>query len=437
MQDNDFTHLGWVPCLNGHLDFGLMRPGIQGGFTNNTLDLKTSCINFAYAGNADSHARKIILQSKVDWRDKKPAEEYDGLYRIIVMAKVRTADNMDERKLTGAIYIYRPAIFEQTSANKSIPWLKIIHESNNSLLAWKEKKLHENWPATQQRLNKLYTELEKELNRRSKEQNHFWKLGFEIESNGLLSIENRTILSKGFTESEAYIIARQAYYYLKYSLHHHKHHDQQADSLTTLIPIKNQHDHLKIICQLKRELTHIKRTLQNTDIVAIDEAQGILSYANSFLATLEEGKKLPIEIIMREREYLHAQASSFEAKQNYNQHTAELMAYERNAVTVWFGWLLAVIAIITAFLINDVHILEEETILPPNKFFTLSLILVAALIFLYRKIVGYRQRLKLRDRTFFKVVRKKQELPRNVFKSRPAIFFGLIKEDIKRLFNKK
>ena len=27
-------YIGWIPCINGHLDFGLMRPGIQGGFTD-------------------------------------------------------------------------------------------------------------------------------------------------------------------------------------------------------------------------------------------------------------------------------------------------------------------------------------------------------------------------------------------------------------------
>ena len=29
----DYRYVGWIPCVNGHLDFGLTKVGIKGGFT--------------------------------------------------------------------------------------------------------------------------------------------------------------------------------------------------------------------------------------------------------------------------------------------------------------------------------------------------------------------------------------------------------------------
>ncbi len=53
----DYTHIGWIPCINGHLDYGLMSPGISGSFTNKKLqDPKTTKINYGFLKQYDHHA---------------------------------------------------------------------------------------------------------------------------------------------------------------------------------------------------------------------------------------------------------------------------------------------------------------------------------------------------------------------------------------------
>ena len=111
-------YIGWIPCINGHLDFSLMKPGIQGGFTNkSSKDQHTIEINTSLLKYSDSHCRHIILQSKVDWRDSSTFPSESGKFRVVVTAKVTESNSMDDRCLIGNILIY-PAGGEPTDKSK-------------------------------------------------------------------------------------------------------------------------------------------------------------------------------------------------------------------------------------------------------------------------------------------------------------------------------
>lgn len=94
----EYQYLGWIPCISGHLDFGLMKPGISGGFTNKDIkDNKTNHINFGYLAQKDHHARRVMLQSKVDWQYRLSDKEYDGSFRVFVIAEASESACMDNQ----------------------------------------------------------------------------------------------------------------------------------------------------------------------------------------------------------------------------------------------------------------------------------------------------------------------------------------------------
>jgi hypothetical protein len=73
-----------------------------------------------------------------------------------------------------------------------------------------------------------------------------------------LSLNN---LDGNFTQTDEYVLCRQAFYFLKYSLHTHKHHTNTLDSLTTVHPINDDPIKLgkRLIFDLKQSLVDINR----------------------------------------------------------------------------------------------------------------------------------------------------------------------------------
>ncbi len=282
-MEND-TYIGWIPCINGHLDFGLMRVGIKGGFTNvKSKDSRVIEENFTCSDRGDSHDRRIVLQSKVDWRDSPEFPIDSGEFRVIVTAEVNKSDSMDERRLIGNLLIY--PLSAEPRNTKQRHMMNVHHLCH---LIESNENRHENF----NRLNCITSAKEVVDNL-----SYFsCSVRFEIEPNGITHLnynsENPT-LDKG----SRYLIARQAFYYLKYSIHTHKHHTAKQDSLTTITPIHGEDDTdksiagLHLICQLKRELTFIQR-IQNADGKEhpTNNAAGIIAYAKSLILSLAQSK---------------------------------------------------------------------------------------------------------------------------------------------------
>lgn len=286
----EYQYLGWIPCISGHLDFGLMKPGISGGFTNKDIkDNKTNHINFGYLAQKDHHARRVMLQSKVDWQDRLSDKEYDGSFRVFVIAEASESACMDNRELHGSVYIYPTSEQEGSKAqNREKPWFQTIHEAQE--IYDRSNGNVDGWGESRSQLNRCYERLKEEL-----EAMGFWRVDFKAASGGLVYLSTPTEQHRPLSDNEKYLITRQAYYYIKYSLHSHKHHQAEQDSLTTIVPYDPSTDGkrdaaLKMLCQLKRELTHIKRTLTQEQGLYSDDALGILSYMGSLLTTLHTRK---------------------------------------------------------------------------------------------------------------------------------------------------
>jgi hypothetical protein len=397
----NYSHIGWIPCINGHLDFGLMIPGIAGSFTNNSLkDPKVTSINYGSIYRDNHHARKIILQSKVDWKDNKN-EDTNGDFRVILIAEANESNNLDERRLKGSLYIYPLSSEPTLDCGKSeLPWFEPIHSANDSLNEYKNKKLGD-WGETRDKLNINYLNLYQILNNNATNpiKEHFYKIDFEVNNNGL------TKLSLGFSsiddihENEKYLLIRQAFYYVKYSLHSHKHHFSQEDSLTTVVPIETEptlkcQTGLRLLGQLKRELTSIKRTYSNGGNRTFCDEQGIIAYMNSFCVSLRNDGYLTDKLYEREVEYLKSIKESFsvqtDKQDKKNSRTAEIKSIYR----VYIAWGLSLISVVWLTTIKNFINYEQEAKIANSYSLSEHIVILIALLmaslYIYKKQVSYK-----------------------------------------------
>lgn len=343
----EFTHLGWIPCINGHLDFGLMKPSINGGFTNlKGIDKKITSVSYSHSfRNNFHHARRFMMQSKVDWRDTVKIN-YDGWFRVFLIAESNESDSLDERNLDGHIYIYQ-AILEPKKRKQRQDLLQFseIHEAKKKLDNYKKNPENYSWPDVTLQLDQHY----ENLSNCFQTMQEAYAVRFKVDHNGItyLNIDP----SCKVDDETAYVIIRQAFYYLKYSLHEHKHHDNQTDSLTTITPFKNTDEEksacaLKLIGQLKRELTTIKRSYSLGEKVQHSDAQGIISYLNSLIETCYQSKFIDKETKDREKEYLKSVSSSFSAQTKKIDTKESSIEKIRTRNRIVFGWSLSLISIL-------------------------------------------------------------------------------------------
>lgn len=333
----EFSYIGWIPCINGHLDFGLMHVGIRGGFTNsNSTDDNAIDVSFPCSTHSDSHDRRIVLQSKVDWRDSDEFHKDSGKFRVIVTAEVNKSHSMDDRYLSGNLLIYPQGAEPIDSTERhSMNVHTLCHSIKNNT-----GDRHENFNC----LEKITSNKEPIDNF---DQEYFsCSINFKIEPNGIAKLKYNS-KNSNLDDDSKYLIARQAFYYLKYSIHTHKHHTTKQDSLTTIVVVpsnteKDKSDAgLRLICQLKRELTSIQRT-QKTDGQQhpTNNAAGIIAYTKSLIQSLEQSDIIDEKTTKRELIRFENISDSFSAqtcKLETQINNSELI---KSKSKVWLGFFI-------------------------------------------------------------------------------------------------
>jgi hypothetical protein len=334
-------YIGWIPCINGHLDFGLMKPGIQGGFTDkSSKDEHAIEINTSLSKNSDSHHRYIILQSKVDWRDSETFNPDAGKFRVVVTAEVNQSHSMDERCLTGNILIFPVAGEPEDKLQR--------HQMNVHRLCHSLKeclKMEASACDFQSKFDQL-VEITSGRSRVDLLTCFFSSLSFNIHPNGVIRLEYNE-KSSDLDNDSLFVIARQAFYYLKYSLHVHKHHIDEQDSLTSITPVYKDDTRpesdaaLRLICQLKRELTSIKR-IQNLDSREhpTNNALGIIAYTKSFITSLEDMGMIEHQEAAREQSRFDHLRDSFAAQNTKMSNEKNNVELVKSKSKVWLGFLL-------------------------------------------------------------------------------------------------
>ncbi|MCG7566565.1 hypothetical protein FIU82_01770 [Pseudoalteromonas sp. THAF3] len=396
----EFTHIGWIPCINGHLDYGLMAPGISGSFTTKKLrDNKTTRVNFGHRKQYDHHSRRIILQSKLDWKDTN-TPDFDGEFRIVVVGETNESENLDNRILSGKLFIYplseEP---ELTSEGKSeLPWFEHIHQAKSFQDKINSKLSSEAWEKLQQQLNTHFLGVKSSLESDFKKHisSHFYEICFQVDPHGFTKLK-LTNSSTTLSDEKKYLTLRQAFYYIKYSLHSHKHHYIEEDSLTTIVPLGNSTSShkrqvaLKLLGQLKRELTSIKRTYSSGGQKAFGEEQGIISYMNSLCASLKSARYIDESTYTREKEYLNSLSSSFSVQSGKREKKDRSEGDIRSKYRVYVAWVLSLISIIWLVIVKGfINYSDTNKIDAPGGLITQLSAVILTLIcgsFLYKKLV--------------------------------------------------
>lgn len=321
-------YIGWIPCVNGNLDFGLMKVGIKGGFTDKKIsDERIIELNHSASEVASKHDRLIVLQSRVNWRDSTQYEESLGAFRVFVTAKVTVSDHMDHRSLSGNILLYpKEAEPNDKSEIHDVSVHKISHDITKTNIGSEFYTLDR-----QVRDPRLIKGLHDDCFKIS--------FKFNVTPTGLIRVE----LNEGSDElddTSVYLLARQAFYYLKYSIHSHRHHVDEQDSLTTITP-DTEGCGLRLLGQLKRELTSLSRTQRiDNRLHESNNAKGIIGYAKSLVIALFRDGLIDKFERDREQSYLDNVAASFES-QEYTITRAEQKVETIKAKSkVWLGFAL-------------------------------------------------------------------------------------------------
>lgn len=386
----DFSHIGWVPCINGHLDFSLMSAGISGGFTHKeTSDNQVIEFNYSYEGAKGNHTRSVVTQSKVGWKDSLH-KKGDGDFRVIVLGKCNSSEDLDAREMEGRVVIYLSSSEPKRDKNghSDLPWFKLLHDMKrlecNSIS-------DVNWSGTQKELNRIFLELSNELTFakiKDRIDKHIYEVKFKVDSKGFLQLKllNTTEEAK----KVEYVILRQAFYYLKYSLHSHKHHNTKIDSLTTIVPISSKKCHgLKMLGQLKRDLTRTKRAYASGANRTEHDEEGILAYMNSLNSSLYYKGGIDEEIYKRECAYIESLASSFKAQFHRQVQFNDGKEKIKQKWRVYVGWSIASLSLIWAFLgrtfikVNEKNQIDTDWGLP--SFILMIFALIISGYYTYKK----------------------------------------------------
>lgn len=379
---DEFDYCGWVPCISGHLDFSLMRVGLAGEqsslFGNRywqwivsklpNQDSITDSFNYSYKDHPRRHYRRIALQSWYNWRDQKTSK--DGKFRVVVIAETNQSNDPDKRVMQGFVCIYPRAYAKSENtdlreANESI--LNIFGDMrqvistygdidpgnpNMSVSENTQAELNQNWL-------KLYQLLSDEESLGNvQELNEIYRIKFRIESNGLTYLKYQQGMHDNNRPSDhSFIVTRQAYYYLKYSLHKHRHHNHDADTLTTIVPINQDNRNFVgqiLLLQLKRGLIYNKRidvttlTQHNTNT----EALGFIAYARSLLGACLQQKIIDTERASKEMENIDALERSYHANNaSYSQKQQHIDSTKQTA-RQWATIVLAYTSLTCLIFIN-------------------------------------------------------------------------------------
>ena len=277
-----YDYIGWVPCVSGRLFFEYTFPG---------LGAPKYSINHVEQNNeSTSYQRYIIVSSVVDWKDGKEKDS-SGKYNVFFIGH----KSSDEINLHGSVYIF-PEDLNSPSLNIIETLLSAIYKK---IIQEDEIKDEYN------QLNKILDEINEK---------RFYKVKVKVESPGFTKLKYVSATDDNLTESHKYTIVRQAYYYIKYAFHRHRHHHDKAESLTTIhsLAVEEERVGIKLLNDLRKSLVQLKRDFEPYNCNNIYHSSGISSYAKSLAESCYKDGYLKEEEYKSEISYFDNVRSSLE-----------------------------------------------------------------------------------------------------------------------------
>ena len=224
-----------------------------------------------------------------------------------------------------------------------------------------------------------------------------YQASFRLEQDGVVWVSPSPV-----DEDDRKVIARQAYYYIKYSWHKHQHHDSRAETLTTVHKIKGRDKDIaeQLVGDLKRNLVKFKRSIDHTSHRDILKAKGIVTYAKALVEIMRSKQFIGGGFYNREINHLEFFQESLDIS---SAGIEKDMSLHSQAVNDARAIILFVFAMVTpALIVNSSGIKEEysDSAIPSyiewisnlyatNIHFSVILGVVSLFLFLYISISSH------------------------------------------------
>lgn len=269
-------YIGWVPCLSGSLLFQYTELGLG----QSDIFLVNYLNRNVLTGVRDK--RYIVASSICDWKDSIGSRE-NGVFRVVISGSVIE----QEDGFAGIAYLIprKPA----SNCAQSDTGENQLQQEMASLVAMSRAPDDEAFSMPIREF--VDSECEKIITGINNKFIH--KVAFHIDSKGLTYLAYAGQKAPSATMFEVpelpsieqrihkYTLCRQVFYYLKYLLHRHRHHDRSNDSLTTVHSIlpDNKKNANNLMDDLKRGLVDIKRAARH----GRKDLSGIAEYGKSLV----------------------------------------------------------------------------------------------------------------------------------------------------------
>jgi len=285
------SHIGWLPTVGGRLFF--KRP-----FCSLASKRDQTCIS--HVERIDTQRRRwIFIGAKIDWEDQK--------------AKRSAIEDHEYRQLRGHFvnllftnYVPTTKTIEgQIFITGYKAWLGDllgkVHQLKDLIRNRKDyKKLD--------RIPEEISQFKEWLDEYNNEQ--VYQVDFTLDRYGFIKFSY--IRRNGESNGDAHerTIIRHAYYFVKYSWHKHKHHDQTADCLTTVHPNLSDNETGQLILNdLKDSIVEITQNF-NPRSRTISHVSGLLAYTKSLVVSLKRAGYLDPDQCRDELIYLQNMSDS-------------------------------------------------------------------------------------------------------------------------------
>lgn len=294
-----FNYVGWVPCVSGKLFFEYCSCGLGRQYQDvNHLQFNSDKTGIP--------TRYIIINSIVDWQDSVVSGA-NGVCSVTLIAE--TKENNDT--LEGEIHI----CFKESPVRNQKPSPTQLKNKNflESLHALIRTVRYDSW--NEKNIEAGFLKVYNLLRYEDKGTEAHFVVRFCLQEVGIsyLGLESS---GKSVDNDEQLAIIRQAFYYLKYSMHKHQHHDRDDDSLTTIhkIPRHKKDIGLILINDLKHGLVQLKRNFGTESNSSRFGAKGIASYGISLIKACESSQFISPEAANQQLVIFGAITASIESR---------------------------------------------------------------------------------------------------------------------------
>ncbi len=297
-----FDYVGWIPCVSGKLFYEYCACGLhhKDGYFS---------INHTEEFNG-SNQRFVILNSEVNWKDTRD-KDLSGDYLVTLVAQ----QNASSPELHGKVFI---SGIEPPPKKKKPSSTGVDYSINYDFIETTRlelKKIKETADAGDH-ISQLYADFESYIGKAETGSPDCFEVEFEISDSGITFLNQAKAKNDiPRDSSELFVVARQAFYYLKYSLHKHQHHNIDDDSLTTIHEVPPDCEDIGsiLINDLKHGLVEIKRKFTASDFYLIYDTKGIVSYGQSLINSCLSQKLISEEDAKAQQKWFDSTSDSIQA----------------------------------------------------------------------------------------------------------------------------